>query len=161
MTSILTNYMTVLEKKEFEEKNALDKDALSKTLSQNIENNIIGSISDIRYKNAGRISIKPFGDFDFKPREVKTMRDDIFREGFFSVFDVLVHLHEKGKIDLVYHFDEEMNTHVVDSINGETDYWYMAYYDGGWPENNIFRITGQASIFTVADTMSSRTTRSR
>jgi len=33
-----------------------------------------------------------------------------------------------------------MNTHVVDSINGTPNWWYMAYYDGGWPENNNFRM---------------------
>ena len=109
--------------KEVKEKGTLDKGALSKTLSQNSDNRIIGRIEDSKYKNPGRITIEPFGDFDFSPQSVKTVRGDIFREGFFSVFDVLVHLHEKGEIDLVYHFDREMNTHVIDSINGETNYW--------------------------------------
>jgi hypothetical protein len=68
------------------------------------------------------------------------VRNDIFREENFSVFDVLVHLSEREIIDLEYHFDDRMNTHVIDSINGEKNYWYTAYYDGGWSENNVFRM---------------------
>jgi hypothetical protein len=39
-----------------------------------------------------------------------------------------------------YHLDKELNTYVIDSINGENNFWYEAYYDGGWPENNVFRM---------------------
>ena len=41
---------------------------------------------------------------------------------------------------MAYHFDDSMNTHVIDSINGEPDWWYEAYYDGGWLEGNMFRM---------------------
>ena len=78
-------------------------------------------------------------EFTFDPARVETVRPDIFNQGFFSMFDVLVHLNREGKIEMEYHFDESMNTHVIDSINGEPHWWYEAYYDGGWPEKNVFR----------------------
>ena len=33
-----------------------------------------------------------------------------------------------------------MGTHVIDSIDGMTHWWYRAYYDNGWPESNNFRM---------------------
>lgn len=77
--------------------------------------------------------------FSFDPTQVQTTRPDVFKPGFFSVFDVLVQLHNQGDIELVYHFDEDMNTHIIDSINQETDWWYQIYYSGGWSERNVFR----------------------
>ena len=56
------------------------------------------------------------------------------------MFDVLVNLDENGKIDLEYHFDDSMNTHVIDSINGEQNWWYRTWYSGGWSERNSFRM---------------------
>jgi len=79
-------------------------------------------------------------EFIFDPTEVETVRPDLFNTGYFSMFDVLVHLDQRGDIDLEYYFDDSMNTHVVDSINGEPDWWYEAYYDGGWSERNMFRM---------------------
>lgn len=55
------------------------------------------------------------------------------------MFDILVHLDKQNEIDLEYHFDETMNTHIIDAINGERGWWYITYYSGGWPENNVFR----------------------
>lgn len=78
--------------------------------------------------------------FTFDPTKVETIRPDLFNPGYFSMFDVLVHLGEQGMIDLEYHFDDSMNTYVIDSINGEHYWWYEAYYDGGWRERNVFRI---------------------
>lgn len=78
-------------------------------------------------------------ELTFDPAEVETVRPDLFNPGFFSMFDVLVHLDKQGLIDLEYHFDESMNTHVIDSLNGEPHWWYSAYYSGGWPECNVFR----------------------
>lgn len=86
----------------------------------------------------GRITIGT-KHFEFNPEEVKTTRPDIFKEGYFSMFDVLVHIAEKGLVDLQYHFDESMNTHIIDSLDGETFWWYITYYDGGWEEINLFR----------------------
>ena len=62
--------------------------------------------------------------------QVETIRPDIFNPGYFSVFDILVHLHQKGALSLQYHFDESMNTHIIDELNGETDWWYQIYYSG-------------------------------
>lgn len=78
--------------------------------------------------------------FKFDSTEVETVRPDLFNPGYFSVFDLLVHLDTLGEIELQYHFDESMNTHVIDSINREPDWWYYAYYDGGWQERNVFRM---------------------
>jgi hypothetical protein len=77
--------------------------------------------------------------FTFDPREVETLRPDLFNPGYFSMFDVLAYLDQRGSIRLQYHFDESMNTHVIDSLNGEPHWWYQAYYSGGWRESNVFR----------------------
>ncbi|MCW4053338.1 MAG: hypothetical protein NWE84_00260 [Candidatus Bathyarchaeota archaeon] len=89
-------------------------------------------------KNQGTIRIGS-NTFSFDATQVETIRPDIFNPGYFSVFDVLVHLHKQGQISLQYHFDESMNTHIIDEIDGETDWWYQIYYSGGWPERNVFR----------------------
>jgi hypothetical protein len=86
------------------------------------------------------IIIDGVGRFEFNPSEIKTKRPDLFEDDHFSIFDILVYLDKKGDIDLKYHFDEEMNTYEIDSLNGIQHYWYMAYYDGGWEEDNVFRI---------------------
>jgi len=78
--------------------------------------------------------------FIFDPTEVKTVRPDLFKPGHFSMFDVLVHLDKKDIIQLEYHYDASMNTHVIDSINDEPDWWYWTYYSGGWQERNVFRM---------------------
>ncbi|MCG3221474.1 MAG: cytochrome b/b6 domain-containing protein, partial [Candidatus Heimdallarchaeota archaeon] len=81
-----------------------------------------------------------YEDYEFYTSEVETVRPDIFQPGYFSMFDVLVHLDEKNSINLEYHFDESMNTHVIDSLNGQTGWWYNAFYSGGWRETNAFRM---------------------
>ncbi len=78
--------------------------------------------------------------YSFNSDNVETTRPDIFRPGAFSMFDVLVHVASKSSIDLVYYFNESMNTHVIDSINGTENWWYMAWYSGGWPERNVYRM---------------------
>jgi hypothetical protein len=75
----------------------------------------------------------------FDPTKIETLRQDIFNPGFFSVFDVLVYTHSLGEIELKFHFDEEMNTHIIDSLNNEKNWWYEEYYTGGWSEKNVFR----------------------
>ena len=98
-------------------------------------------IEDEKEQENGReITIDTIGEFTFNPEAIETARKDILREGHFSIFDILVYLDSNGDIDLEYHFDKTMNTHVIDSINGKGNWWYMAYYDGGWPENNVFRM---------------------
>jgi len=103
-------------------------------------NNIFGNISNTDSTSSGKITIDSIGTFDYDPREIETVRKDIFQPGHFSIFDILVYLDRRGDIEMAYHFDENMNTHVIDSIYGKMDWWYMAYYDGGWPEPNAFRM---------------------
>ena len=88
----------------------------------------------------GTVNIKGIGEFDFDATKVQTIRPDIFQPGHLSLFDILVHLDERGDIQLDYHFEEDMNTHVIDAINGQGGWWYEAYYSGGWSENNVFRM---------------------
>jgi hypothetical protein len=76
----------------------------------------------------------------FNPAEVDTLRPDLFKPGYFSAFDVLVHLNNQGSVELEYHFNTSMNTHIIDSLNGESNWWYRIFYDAGWPEQNAFRM---------------------
>ena len=116
------------------------------------DSNIYGEISDTRARLPGRISIQSVGTFDFDPAAIATVRTDTFRDGFFSVFDILVHLDASGQIQLEYHFDSKLDTHVIDSLNGERYWWYRAFYDGGWNENNVFRM----DLFPYKDRMQIR-----
>ncbi len=99
-----------------------------------------GPANDTTGSPKGSIMIEKIGSFDFNVSDIKTIRPDIFVDGQFSVFDILAHLDDQGLIDMEYEFDQTMNTHVIESINGESDWWHMVYYDGGWPENNVFRM---------------------
>ncbi len=78
--------------------------------------------------------------YSFNTSFIQRTRPDIFVEGSFSLFDVLVYLAVEGQLDMTYHFDPLMNTHVIDTINNEDHWWYMAYYSGGWHESNVFRM---------------------
>ena len=104
------------------------------------ENRVFGEIGETAARLTGIIGIEGLGEFEFNPDEVVSLRDDIFREGFFSLFDVLVHLERNGGIEIDYYFDEEMNTHVISNLGGHGNWWYDAYYDGGWRERSVFRM---------------------
>lgn len=86
------------------------------------------------------IKIEGIGTFDYEPDKIETIRPDIFNPGYFSIFDILVYLDQKNQIDLNYHFNETMNTHIIDDINGIRNWWYEAFYDGGWSEDNVYRM---------------------
>jgi hypothetical protein len=88
----------------------------------------------------GEVTITGIGEFSFNASKVPTLRPDIFNEGYFSVFDVLAYIDNQSKIRLQYHFNDSMNTFVIDSLNDKTNWWYRAHYDGGWTELNIFRM---------------------
>ncbi|MFC2077350.1 hypothetical protein ACFLTM_00885 [Candidatus Bipolaricaulota bacterium] len=96
------------------------------------------------------IDVLDEGHFVVDAAQVETVRPDIFQPGHFSVFDVLVQLAEQGDIELDYHFDESMNTHVIDAINGQSGWWYEARYAGGWYERNVTRM----DTYPVKDGMS-------
>ncbi len=104
------------------------------------KNQVFGEVSETAATGAGEIEIDGLGTFSFDPQKVETVRKDIFREGYFSIFDILVYLAQDGQIDMDYYFDEEMNTHIIDSLDGRTDWWYSAYYDGGWLERSVYRM---------------------
>ena len=80
---------------------------------------------------AGILEIRGLGELSFDPSAITTLRLDIFMPGHFSVFDVLVHLADTGVIELEYGFDEELQTHVIQSLRGLSDWWYDAHYEGG------------------------------
>ena len=88
----------------------------------------------------GRVLAGSSKVFTFNPDDVNTTRPDIFMPGYFSVFDILVHIAEKGDIDLEYHFDDGVNTFVIDKLQGGREWWFEIYYDGGWPESNFYRM---------------------
>lgn len=104
------------------------------------ENAVFGEATETDPAQGGRIYIEDLGDFDFDPDAIQAVREDIFTANHFSIFDILVHLDSSGRIDIDYHFDTAMNTHVIDAIDGREDWWYIAFYDGGWEETNNFRM---------------------
>jgi hypothetical protein len=78
--------------------------------------------------------------FLFDSSELETVSPDLYNPGYFSMFDVMVHLGSQGHIDLKYEFDPSMNTHIINSINGEKNWWYFAFYHEGSPEQNAYRM---------------------
>lgn len=104
------------------------------------ESSIFGEVTKTDITMTGKIIIDEVGEFEFNPANVETIRKDIFKEGHFSVFAVLVHLDSQGDIDMDYHFDESADTYVIDSLNDRSDWWYMAHYSGGWSERNVYRM---------------------
>jgi hypothetical protein len=87
-----------------------------------------------------KLLIDDIGELTFDASKIETLRPDIFQPGHFSLFDILVHLAEQGDIELEYQFDEAMDTHVIDSINGQSTWWYKAHYSQGWYETNVCRL---------------------
>ena len=81
-------------------------------------NNIFGLTGDTKPKLPGKISIQSVGTFEFDPGAIISVRNDIFQEGYFSIFDILVYLDSRSQIDLEYYFDPRLDTHVIDSLNG-------------------------------------------
>ncbi len=88
----------------------------------------------------GQITIDSIGDFIFNPTNIVSVRPDLFNPGYFSLFDILVYLDSQEEIELVYSFNSSLDTHRIHSINGITNWWYKAYYSGGWWEKNYFRM---------------------
>ncbi|QEE15696.1 hypothetical protein DSAG12_01523 [Promethearchaeum syntrophicum] len=78
--------------------------------------------------------------FNFNPLEIQTIREDLFKNGSFSVFDILVYLDNLGQLDLDYHFNGTLNTYVIDNLEQQNLWWYKIKYSGGWDEKNVFRM---------------------
>ncbi len=108
-----------------------------KTEQKNI---ITGGPSETKPFMEGNIRIAMIGEYTFDPFDISSIRDDLFKEGFFSVFDILLYLDNLNEIEMEYYFDNELNTYVIDTIDGIEGWWYVAYYDGGWPERNVYRM---------------------
>lgn len=101
---------------------------------------IEGAPGDERPLLEGEVTIVGVGSFAFEPSEIETSREDLFRPGFFSVFDVLVHLADRGEIQLDANFDPDLDTHLIESLNGISNWWYFVYYHGGWLEGSDHRM---------------------
>ena len=56
------------------------------------------------------ISIQLVGRFYFSPENIETVRPDIYKNGHFSIFDILVYLDKTGEIHMQYHFRADLNT---------------------------------------------------
>ncbi|UCF09479.1 MAG: hypothetical protein JSW65_05285 [Candidatus Bipolaricaulota bacterium] len=91
-------------------------------------------------QNTGEVEIRGVGTFTYDPTSVETSRPDLFQPGFFSVFDLLLHLAEGERIELEYGFDDLADTHVIRSLNGLEGWWYDAHYEGGWFERTVVRM---------------------
>lgn len=78
--------------------------------------------------------------YPFKPDRVTQYRPDLFVPGYFSLWDIFVHTAELEDWDLSFHFNESLNTYVINSLEGHDSWWYFAYYDGGWEELNAYRM---------------------
>ncbi len=88
----------------------------------------------------GTVEIRGVGVLSFDPAAVRTSRPDLFTEGHFSVFDVLVHLAERGEIALEHRWDDDTATHAIVSLNGLSGWWYDARYAGGEFERPALRM---------------------
>lgn len=78
--------------------------------------------------------------YDFDPVEtpIKVHRPDVFAEGYFSVFDVMIALLKKHNIPVEYEYDSSAKCHFISSLNGKPgEYWYKHVY-----HNNEFEFMG-------------------
>ena len=91
-------------------------------------------------KLSGEIAIDGIGTYSYNPKDIVTIRPDIFKPGYFSIFDILVWLNNTSQINMDYYFNETVSSHLIRSIDGKTNFWYSAYYSGGWHERNVFRM---------------------
>ncbi|MFA6232635.1 MAG: hypothetical protein WC824_00430 [Bacteroidota bacterium] len=70
--------------------------------------------------------------FDQSTLEVRALRTDIFAPGYFSLFDVLLAVAKREGVAIAWHWDEQCQTHFIDSVDGVTgDFWYGFSYDAG------------------------------
>ena len=70
----------------------------------------------------------------FAPGEhdIRTTRPDIFSEGAYSLFDVLLTVMRSKGMSVAYHWDASCATHFIDSVAGvAAAYWYRFSYDAG------------------------------
>lgn len=76
--------------------------------------------------------------YTFNPAffSIKTVRPDIFAEGYYSMFDVILAVAAANNILIEYHWDESCMTHWITKINNvSANYWYHFSYDAGSGNN--------------------------
>jgi hypothetical protein len=88
----------------------------------------------------GSVEIRGVGTFTYDPQAITTLQPQVFAQGRFSAFDVLVHLSVTGQISLVYAYDETADTYIIQSLNGLEGWWYDARVPGGAFERTALRI---------------------
>ena len=71
----------------------------TETSSNEIEEVDLNNLEKTKPIEMNRITIEGLGTFDFNPADISAIRDDVFNKGFFSIFDVLIHLDETGQIN--------------------------------------------------------------
>ncbi len=75
--------------------------------------------------------------FDPSTSRITTLRPDIFAEGAYSLFDVLLEVGRRNGHSIATHWDEECQTHFIDSVDGVAgDFWYRFSYDAGSGTSN-------------------------
>ncbi len=76
------------------------------------------------------VEIRGVGSFsvDLESLELSSLRPDLFQPGFISVFDVIVHLARQGHIQLEYWDNVNLDTYMIESLNGRSGWWYDVQY---------------------------------
>ncbi len=70
--------------------------------------------------------------FDPSAYSISTTRPDMFAEGYFSLFDVLLAVAKRNGHSLSWHWDASCQTHFIDSVDGVAgNFWYHFSYDAG------------------------------
>jgi hypothetical protein len=88
----------------------------------------------------GTIEIRGVGTFSYDPTTITALRPELFANGRFSAFDVLVQLATSGQIDLRYAYDESAATYAIHSINDLEGWWYDVRVPGGAYERTALRM---------------------
>ncbi len=75
--------------------------------------------------------------FDAAQYDIISVRPDIFAEGYFSIFDVILAVAESNAIPVEYYYDDSRKTHFITTLdNIAGDYWYHFSYDAGEGNSN-------------------------
>jgi hypothetical protein len=68
--------------------------------------------------------------FDSSEYEISSSRPDVFAEGYYSMFDVILAVAERNGIAIEYDFDATRKAHFISTINNVPgNYWYHFSYD--------------------------------
>ncbi len=71
-------------------------------------------------------------NFDPDDHTITAKRQDVFADGYYSIFDVILALCNKHRMAVEFEYDESAKCHFITSLNGSSgDYWYSAQYHGG------------------------------